>query len=152
MLLSDNSEWEDMVIFLSKDQAINESIKFPNRRVEIFIKENESYVPSYNYIKNGIAKQVKGKANARAYYENYVTRFSDRKFIIKETFADGDKLVKHWEFKGKHTGTFFGIPATGKDVDLFGVTIVKMKGGKIAEEQDFMDNLEFMQQLGLMPR
>jgi predicted ester cyclase len=66
--------------------------------------------------------------------------------------SDGDKLVKHWEFKGKHTGTFFGIPATGKDVDLFGVTIVKMKGGKIAEEQDFMDNLEFMQQLGLMPR
>jgi hypothetical protein len=54
VLLSDNSEWEDMVIFLSKDQAINESIKFPNRRVEIFIKENESYVPSYNYIKNGM--------------------------------------------------------------------------------------------------
>jgi hypothetical protein len=29
---------------------------------------------------------------------------------------------------------------------------VKMKDGKIAEEQDFMDNLEFMQQIGLIPR
>ena len=62
------------------------------------------------------------------------------------------KLVKHWEFKGKHTGTFFGIPATGKNIDVFGVTIAKLRGGKIAEEQDFMDNLEFMQQLGIIPR
>jgi len=29
---------------------------------------------------------------------------------------------------------------------------VKMKDGKIAQEQDFLDNLEFYQQLGLMPR
>ena len=74
------------------------------------------------------------------------------KSAVKEIFADGDKLVKYWQFKGKHTGPFFGIPATGKDVDVSGVTIAKMKDGKIAEEQDFMDNLEFMQQLGLIPR
>jgi steroid delta-isomerase-like uncharacterized protein len=96
--------------------------------------------------------EVKGKANAKAYYENYVTGFSERKFIIKQIVADGDNLVKYWQFKGKHTGTFFGIQATGKDVDVIGCTIVKMKDGKIAEEQDFMDNLEFMQQLGLIPR
>jgi len=36
-------------------------------------------------------------------------------------------------------------------VDLDGVTLVKMKDGKIAQEQDFMDNMVFMQQLGLDP-
>ncbi|MFM6993743.1 MAG: ester cyclase [Sediminibacterium sp.] len=81
-----------------------------------------------------------------------MTGFSDRKFRVKEMCADGDKLVKYWQFKGKHTGTFFGIPATGKNVDVIGCTIAKMKDGKIAEEQDFMDNLAFMQQLGLIPR
>src|SRR5438477_351890 len=30
----------------------------------------------------------------------------------------GNKLVKHWNFKGTHTGTFFGIPATDKKVDI----------------------------------
>ena len=59
--------------------------------------------------------------------------------------------MKYWQFKGKHTGTFFGIPATGKSVDVIGSTIVTMKDGKIAEEQDFMDNMVFMQQLGLLP-
>ena len=54
-------------------------------------------------------------------------------------------------FKGTHTGVFFGIPATGKSVDLDGATIVKMKDGKIASEQDFFDNMDLMTQLGLVP-
>ena len=58
--------------------------------------------------------------------------------------------MKHWKFKGTHSGDFFGIPATEKLVDVEGTTLVKMKNGKIAEEQDFMDNMVFMQQLGLL--
>jgi steroid delta-isomerase-like uncharacterized protein len=88
----------------------------------------------------------------RNYYKNYITGFSNVKFTIVDVFGQGDKIVKHWNFKGKHTGDFFGIPATGKNVDVDGVTLVKMKEGKIAQEQDFMDNLEFMQQIGLIPR
>lgn len=94
---------------------------------------------------------VIGIDSARAMYANYVNGFSNIKFTIVDVFGQGDKLVKHWNFKGKHTGPFFGIPATGKDVNVEGVTLVKMRGGKIAEEQDFFDNLAFMQQLGLMP-
>ena len=119
------------------------------------INEGRSNILDSAYVDDAILHtipEVKGKANAKAYYENYITGFSNRKFTVKEIFADGDKLVKYWQFKGKHTGPFFGIPATGKDVDVSGVTIAKMKDGKIAEEQDFMDNLEFMQQLGLIPR
>jgi steroid delta-isomerase-like uncharacterized protein len=95
---------------------------------------------------------VVGIDNARAMYANYVIGFSNIKFTIVDVFGQGDKLVKHWDFKGKHTGTFFGIPATGKDVEVEGVTLVRMQDGKIAEEQDFFDNLSFMQQLGLIPK
>ena len=95
---------------------------------------------------------VVGIDNARAMYANYVNGFSNIKFTIVDVFGQGDKLVKHWDFKGRHTGTFFGIPATGKDVEVEGVTLVRMQDGKIAEEQDFFDNLSFMQQLGLIPK
>ena len=44
------------------------------------------------------------------------------------------------------------MPATGKEVNIDGVTLAKMNDGKIVQEQDFFDNLEFMQQLGLIPR
>ena len=48
------NEWEDIIILLSKEDAINESINYPNARVEIFSKNNKSgYIPTYNYYKNG---------------------------------------------------------------------------------------------------
>jgi hypothetical protein len=54
------SEWEDIVILLSKEDAINESIKHPNARVEIFSKNNTSgYEATYNYYKNGELIQKK---------------------------------------------------------------------------------------------
>lgn len=48
------SEWEDLVIFLSREDAIKESMNHPNHRVEIFRKSgNSGYIPTYNYYKNG---------------------------------------------------------------------------------------------------
>lgn len=95
-------------------------------------------------------ENVVGIDATKDFYNNYLTGFSEIEFTMKSVFGQGDKLVKHWNFKGKHTGDFFGIPATGNSVDLNGNTLVKMKNGKIAEEQDFMDNMLFMTQLGLV--
>ena len=92
-----------------------------------------------------------GIDSARAYYANFLTGFSKITFTIKDVFGQGEKLVKYWNFKGTHTGSFFGIPATGKTVSLDGTTLVRMSNGKIAEERDFFDNMDFMTQLGLMP-
>ena len=46
-------EWDDLVIFLSKEELI-ESIKYPKSRIEIFSKNDKmEYTPIYNYYKNG---------------------------------------------------------------------------------------------------
>ena len=94
---------------------------------------------------------VIGIDSARTYYANFLTGFSNIQFTIEDVFGQGDKLVKHWRFKGTHTGNFFGIPPTGKVVDIDGTTLVRMSDGKIAEEKDFYDNYEFLNQLGLIP-
>ncbi|MCB7482127.1 ester cyclase [Christiangramia sediminis] len=95
-------------------------------------------------------ENIKGIENFKNYYQNFLTGFSDINFDIINIFGQDDNIVKHWRFKGTHSGDFFGIPATGKNLDLEGVTLVKMKNGKILEEHDFMDNMEFMGQLGLI--
>ena len=94
-------------------------------------------------------ENIVGVQSVKDYYKNYVTGFSDRSFTIVDLFGQGDKIVKHWNFKGTHTGNFFGIPPTGRKLDLSGVTLVKMKDGKIAQEHDIFDNLSFLKQLGL---
>ncbi|MHA8091895.1 ester cyclase [Aquirufa regiilacus] len=131
-----------------------ENIAFYSRVWEVAINEGRTNILDTAYAENVVLHTVpetKGKAAAKAYYDNYVTGFSDREFIIKETFASGNKLVKYWQFKGKHIGNFFGIPATGKSVDVIGCTIATIIGGKITEEQDFFDNLAFFKQLGIQP-
>ena len=93
---------------------------------------------------------IVGLENFKNYYNNYLTGFSDAEFTIVDIFGQGDKMVKHWNFKGTHDGDFFGVPATGKSVDISGTTLIKMKDGKIATEQDYMDFLSFYTQLGLL--
>ena len=95
-------------------------------------------------------KNIVGIEAAKDFYANYITGFSNVEFTIVDIFGQHDKLVKYWNFKGTNTGEFFGMPPTGNKVDIDGVTLVKMKNGKIAQEQDFMDNMAFMQQLGIV--
>jgi len=86
----------------------------------------------------------------RDYYNNYLKGFSDAEFTFVDIFGQGDKIVKHWNFKGTHDGEMFGIPATNKKVDFNGTTLVLMKDGKVLKEQDFFDNHLFLSQLGLL--
>lgn len=138
-----------------REQVANDNIKFYGHVWDVAIVEGRVNILDTAYSADVVlhtVPEIKGAANAKAYYENYVTGFTERGFIIKEMFAQGNKLTKYWQFKGVHSGNFFGIPATGKKVDVIGCTIATIVDGKITEEQDFFDNLEFFRQLGLMPR
>jgi steroid delta-isomerase-like uncharacterized protein len=115
---------------------------------QIELINDKNFEPNVVQINN--TGNIVGIADFKAYYQNFLTGFSDVKFTVKDVFGQGNKIVKHWQFQGKHTGDFFGIPATGKTVDIDGVTLVLMKNGRIAQEQDFMDNGILMQQLGLV--
>ena len=66
----------------------------------------------------------------RDYYNNYLTGFSDAEFTFIDIFGQGDKIVKHWNFKGTHDGLMFGIPATNNTVDINGTTLFLMKRWK----------------------
>tara|TARA_B100000886_G_scaffold34577_1_gene21557 strand:- start:374 stop:877 length:504 start_codon:yes stop_codon:yes gene_type:complete len=83
----------------------------------------------------------------KEFYLNYLNGFSDIEWTIVDAFGQGNKLIKHWNFKGKHTGDFFGIPATGNSLNLSGTTIVTMREGRIAKEHDFFDMKSMLDQL-----
>ncbi len=123
------------------DAIINE------RRFELF---NDGHFTE-DVIMHAEPENVVGIEGMAGYYKALVSAFSDVKFTINNIFGEGDQLVKHWTFKGKHTSDFFGIPATGNMVEISGSTIVRMsKDGRIAEEQDFMDNMSLLAQMGVV--
>ena len=54
--------------------------------------------------------------------------------------------------RGTHQGEFNGVPATGKTVTISGIDIWRVRDGKIVENQQVVDNLGLLQQLGAVPQ
>jgi steroid delta-isomerase-like uncharacterized protein len=79
------------------------------------------------------------------------TAFPDMKMTIRDLIVDGDRAVWRWTFTGTHRGEFAGIPATGRPVEYEGVSIERVRDGRIAERWDFPDLLTAMRQLGALP-
>jgi len=137
-----------------REKIAQDNIKSYSKTWDLVINEGKVDVLDTAYAPEIVlhtVPEIKGIAKSKAYYANFVTGFTNRQFIVKDMFAQGDKVTKYWEFKGTHTGDFMGIPATGKTIDVEGCTIARMVNGKIVEERDFMDNMDFMKQLGLIP-
>jgi predicted ester cyclase len=45
-----------------------------------------------------------------------------------------------------------GIAPTDRQIEVKGITIHRVEGGKIVEEWDVFDNLGMMQQIGAIPK
>ena len=77
--------------------------------------------------------------------------FPDGRFTIDDMIAEGDQVVTKKTLRGTHTAEFFGIPPTGREVTLQYVDIMRLRDGRVTEHWLSMDQLSFMQQLGVIP-
>ena len=71
---------------------------------------------------------------------------------VEEVVAEGDRVAGRFSLQGTHTGTLFGIPATGKRVDVGVMVIARFdEAGKWVEDWANWDQLGMLQQLGVIP-
>src|ERR1044071_9777026 len=59
--------------------------------------------------------------------------FPDRVDVIEEVIAEGDQVGMLFRFTGTHRGNLFGIPPTGKKVDVHEIAILRIADGKMVE-------------------
>jgi predicted ester cyclase len=81
----------------------------------------------------------------------FVNAFPDCWHDIDDQVADDDNVVTRITFRGHHTGDLMGIPPTGREIAMGGMSWFKCSGGKIAEEWTHFDRLGLMIQLGVAP-
>jgi predicted ester cyclase len=71
---------------------------------------------------------------------------------VEEVVAEGDRVAGRFSMRGTHAGGLFGIPATGKPVDVGVMVIARFDAaGKWVEDWASWDQLGMMQQLGVIP-
>jgi steroid delta-isomerase-like uncharacterized protein len=92
-----------------------------------------------------------GLAGHTAVVRLFRSAFPDLEWRIDDLIAEGDKVVARTTMRGTHRGELFGIPPTGKRVEMTGVHVVRIADGKIAEHWGNNDDLGMMRQLGVIP-
>ena len=69
---------------------------------------------------------------------------------IEDLLVSGDKVTARLLFTGTHKGEFMCHPATGKPVKFFAIDILRIRNGKIVEDWHLEDNLNLLEQLGVV--
>ena len=95
--------------------------------------------------------EMQGPGGIKEFVTGYLAGFPDGKITIDEQLAEGDLVATRWTGRGTHQGELMGIPATGKQVTVSGITISRVKNGKVVEEWSNWDTLGMLQQLGVVP-
>ncbi len=91
------------------------------------------------------------REGGKVFLGGFMSAFADARWTIDDMIAEGDRVATKKTFTGTHTGDLNGIPPTGSRVTVQYVDILRLRDGRIIEHWLSMDQLSFMQQLGVIP-
>lgn len=94
----------------------------------------------------GMAQGIEG---VRQLVQMMQSGLSGQRREILDTIVDRNVVVTRARLTAKHTGDLFGIPATGKDISIENVHIIRYRNGKMVEHWGLMDQVGLMAQLGI---
>ncbi len=92
------------------------------------------------------------KEGVKQFFHMYRAAFPDLRMEAEDILVSGDKVVARARATGTQQGEFFGMPATGKRVDVPLIDIIRFgEDGLAREHWGVFDALTMMQQLGAIP-
>ena len=92
------------------------------------------------------------KEGVKAFFRMYIAAFPDLRMNAEDVLVSGDKVVARTRATGTHRGEFMGMPATGTNVDVQLIDILRFgDDGLVYEHWGVFDTLAMMQQLGALP-
>ncbi|MFL5893645.1 MAG: ester cyclase [Thermoleophilaceae bacterium] len=90
-----------------------------------------------------------GREGVKAFFALFRDGLTDLDVRIDAIVADGDRAAVATTIAGVHSGELFGIPATGRRVEVAGIDIVRVDSdGRIAEHRGLTDTVGLLRQLG----
>lgn len=98
-----------------------------------------------------VPHEARGPTDYKQSVELFRTAFPDLTLTEEDTIAEGDRVVSRVTVQGTHEGEFLGVDPSGKTVEVEGIVINRLEGGRLVESWPLADMLSLMQQLGAVP-
>jgi steroid delta-isomerase-like uncharacterized protein len=136
---------------------VNEDYKALNKRFneEVFNQKNmasfEELVADDIVDHEPIPGLPSGKEGVRQFLQMMWSAFPDMTATIEDEAVEGDRVWSRTKFRGTHKGDFMGIPATGQQVQVESIDVVRVRDGKAIEHWGVTDMAGLMMQLGVLP-
>jgi steroid delta-isomerase-like uncharacterized protein len=112
---------------------------------------NEVYASTFVAHDPTIPEGQGSPEQVKQFVNTYLSAFPDGHTTVEDLISDGEKVAYRWTFRGTHQGELMGIPPTGKQVTVTGITINRVSRGKLEEQWNNFDQLGMLQQLGVAP-
>jgi steroid delta-isomerase-like uncharacterized protein len=93
--------------------------------------------------------QGPGLSGLKDVLRGFRAAFPDMHWSVEEQIEEGDKVVSRFVWTGTHRAEFFGVPATDRQVSVWGIAIDRIVDGKIKDTRFIMDALGLMTQMGV---
>jgi predicted ester cyclase len=87
------------------------------------------------------------KMSVAEMYRGFFAATADLVLTIDQAFGDGDKLCARYTVTARHTGELMGIPPTGAEISIIGITIMHFENGRVLERWDMDDSAELFARL-----
>lgn len=101
------------------------------------------------YIDPATGGPLSGEAFA-GYMKGLFSAFPDVSFEIASVgLAAPDLVAAQWIMRGTNTGSMYGLPPTGKRIDIKGADFIRVAGDRIRSVDGYFDSSEAPKQLGL---
>ena len=76
--------------------------------------------------------------------------FSGLQIEMLHCVGDGEFVATHKMFRGRHTGSWFGLPASGNAVEFRVMDLVRFRGGQWVEHWAVADAVNLLRQIGAL--
>ena len=92
-----------------------------------------------------------GKADLKKAVERVSEGLSDPRFTIEDMISEDDRVAVRLTASARQTGTFMGMPGSGKTYEIGEIHIFRIRDGKFVEHWHQFDSMGMMRQLGALP-
>ncbi len=95
--------------------------------------------------------EIRGREALKQYIVAFRTAFPDLQMAFDDMVVENDSVATRVRLKGTHNGPLVGIPATGREVSVWGLSIDRLQDGKIVETHVIFDLTGLLRQIGIVP-
>ena len=95
------------------------------------------------------SQTIPGRAGLVKHAREFLEGRPDVEIEVEHIIAAEDSVVGIWSWRATHTHKMFGVPATGKVVEIRVASVFQLRDGMLVDYEVFADLLSPLRQMGV---